>query len=324
MEGRQSYKRLWAERNRKQRLEIEILRRTPTFKRLFDAAFTLYLQSAYGHDSDISAIKADPDIRTMFVEESFEGRMLTSAMELPVLVDADVSIKVPEIAYYKSTTRLMHTLAGTKPSSEENQRDTLRICTPKHAPPEASKSDTRGTPKIMDTLRNSRYLTIEIDLQNPQEDIRASIDFWVFDVFWKGVTSREGRKPRSIALNDEDLEIYDLKTSRESILKIARKRNPKIKSKSPNEPGEARTIYRRLLSRNRKVKILIEQENERLKALMKTDQFIIDMLAQVEGNQPPSASPKPTVAEVKEMIMERESRLDRPQPGLRPMRDTED
>jgi hypothetical protein len=305
-DGRQSYKNLWESENLKRRLQLEILRRTPTYNRLFDIVFTEYLQFTYPNNANIPELKTDPDIRATFLRKSFEGKRLANSLKIEVLLDPDVSIKIPEFAYYKNTIKLVHSLADTNP-----QKNNL---------PEDRNLETRT---VMDSLRDERYLSIEIDLFNTQEDIRAAIDFWVFDIFWKAVNPEGQRQTRCEALDDEDLKLYDLNTRR-PVLQIMREQYPETKGKNPNIDPDAKRIYRRLLSRVNTVKKLIEQEDNQLKALTATSSFLIDLMTRAVGNQPRSASPKPTVAEVKEMLEERKSRLHRPKPQLRPMQETED
>jgi hypothetical protein len=250
---RKGYKELWERKTKKHLLQIEILRRTPTYQRVFDETFIQYLQFAYGSDADISTLKADPNVRTCFVKESLEGKLLASSMRLPTLIDADLSIKIPTIGYYQSTIRLIRSYAGDKPSSCINE-------------------PTPGKPpnSIMDTLRDGRYLSLEIDLQNSQEDIRAALDFWVFAVFWEGVNPQREKQPRSSALADEDLDIFDLKMRGRSVLKIMRERYPETKGKDPNIDSEAKKKYRRLHSRIKIVQGLIDQEDNRLMEFIKT------------------------------------------------------
>lgn len=237
---RQGYKDLWDTKIQKHMLHMEIVRRTPTYQRRFDEAFTKYLQSAYGNDADIIALKADPKVRAIFVDESLEGKELASSMGLSALMDADLSKKIPTIAHYKSTVRLIRANAEDKPSSSLDEPGPGKPPNP-----------------IMDTLRDGRYLTLEIDLQNPQEDIRAALDFLVFAVFWEGVNQGRQKTPRTKALNADDIKFFDLKADGEKVLRIMRENYPNTRGKDPNVDPKAKSRYRSLLSRIKTVKELM-------------------------------------------------------------------
>jgi hypothetical protein len=143
----------------------------------------------------------------------------------------------------------------------------LRPLTPDDNSPEDNEYEPRENPKLIDALRDGRYLTIEIDLQNPQEKIRNSMDFLVFDVLWQTANQERIKPLRSKALDFEDLLLYDWKMGNKAILKFMRQSNPKTRSKNPNDDREAKNIYRRLLSRFHAVKKIITAEDTRLKQL---------------------------------------------------------
>ena len=66
---RRHYGEVWAEEDQKLRQKLEAVKRTPTYRRLFNHHFDQYLSRLYGPGADLSTLRTAPEVLRQFAGE---------------------------------------------------------------------------------------------------------------------------------------------------------------------------------------------------------------------------------------------------------------
>jgi hypothetical protein len=232
---RKHYREVWAEEDKKLRQKLEAVKRTSTYRRLFDHYLDQYLNRVYGADADLLPLRADPEVRRKFASE-IEGHLLAVECQIPTAVDPDA--ETPEVS---DPAMPIRTVPYPNPGKRVPYRDRI--------------------------LKDCRFAMVEVDLTFPRERLRAEFDF-LLAFIWP-LAERKGREARGPGLEELAFKVYDLHQAGTSLYKITqqiygREIRAHPGGASPSQNPEIRKFFARITRAFHKAETLIEQEERRL------------------------------------------------------------
>jgi hypothetical protein len=241
---RRHYRKVWAEGDAKLRQKLEAVKRTHTYRLLFNRYLDQYLSRVYGPEADLSTLRTDPEVRRKFAGED-EGHQLALQCQIPIAVVPDA--ETPEVSDPAIPMRAVPYPYPRKRNPKER------------------------VPYLDRIIKDRRFTMVELDLSFSKERLQAEFNFLLASL-WP-LAEREGREVRGAALKKpvtQPFQVYDLRQKDRPWGVIVREVYPECPEGDPNYEPAIKKVFEKVHRDYLKAKRLIDEAERELQEIAQT------------------------------------------------------